>query len=121
MDVYYKDITLNKFGQLTSAKGYHPDSTLKMSFNNNFDSIYYVGGNSKDSIGKLTYSSKITLNDKKDQAKLDETVVTKGVSKNTVTTYKYDGWDKFGNWTQQTSYNDKNKPTKILKRIIVYK
>ena len=92
-----------------------------MSFHNDFDSIYFAGGNSKDSIGKLTYSSKVTLNDKKDQAKLDETTVTKGVSKNTVTTCKYDGWDKQGNWTQQTSFNEKGNPIKILKRMITYK
>lgn len=120
MDVYYENITLNKFGQVTGAKGYHPDSTLKMTFNNNFDSVYYVGGSSHDSVGNVTYSSKITLNDKKDPARTDETTVTKGASKNTVTTYTYDGWDKYGNWTQQTSFNDKGKPIKIVKRSIEY-
>ena len=127
MDVYYKDITANKFGQVTGAKGYHPDSTLKMSFSNDYDSIYYVGGNAKDSVGKLTYSGKVKLNDKKDIAMLDETIVTtdpktkKDSTKNTVTTYTYDGWDAHGNWTQQTSVNEKGKPIKIVKRIILYK
>jgi hypothetical protein len=127
MDVYYTDITTNIFGQVTGAKGYHADSTLKMTFSNNFDSVYYIGGNAKDSLGKITYSGKIILNDKKDQAKLDETTVTtdpktkKDTAKNTSTTFTYDSWDNHGNWTQQTSINEKGKPAKIIKRIIIYK
>jgi hypothetical protein len=127
MDVYYTDITSNGFGEVTGAKGYHADSVLKMTFSNDFDSIYYVGGISKDSLGKVTYSSKQTLNDKKDAAKLDETTVTTDPktkidsTKNTSTTYTYENWDTHGNWTQQTSINEKGKPTKIIKRIIVYK
>jgi hypothetical protein len=127
MDVYYTDIISNNFGQVTSAKGFHPDSTLKMSFVNEFDSVYYVGGSSKDSIGKTTYTGKQTLNDKKDAVKLDEMTVTtdpktkKDSTKTTSTTYTYDGWDSHGNWTQQTSINEKGKPTKVVKRVILYK
>jgi len=127
MDVYYKDITSNSLGMVTGGKGYHPDSTLKMSFVNEFDSVYYIGGNSKDSVGKTTYSGKQTLNDKKDVVKSEEMTVTtdpktkKDSTKTTITTYTYDGWDSHGNWTQQTSINEKGKPTKIVKRIIVYK
>ena len=127
MDVYYTDITSNSFGQVTSGKGYHPDSTLKMSFVNEFDSVYYVGGSSKDSVGKTTYTGKQTLNDKKDVAKSEEMTVTtdpktkKDSTKTTITTYTYDGWDSHGNWTQQTSINEKGKPTKVIKRMILYK
>jgi hypothetical protein len=127
MDVYYADLTSNSFGQVTGGKGYHPDSTLKLSFVNEFDSIYYVGGSSKDSVGKTTYTGKQTLNDKKDMVKLEEMTVTtdpktkKDSTKTTITTYTYDGWDSHGNWTQQTSMNEKGKPTKVVKRIILYK
>lgn len=127
MDVYYTDITSNSFGLVTGGKGYHPDSTLKMSFVNEFDSVYYVGGSAKDSIGKTTYNGKQTLNDKKDPVKLEEMTVTtdqktkKDSTKTTITTFTYDGWDSHGNWTQQTSINEKGKPTKIIKRMIVYK
>jgi hypothetical protein len=127
IDVYYTDITSNSFGMVTSAKGHHPDSTLKMSFVNEFDSVYYVGGSSKDSVGKTTYNGKQTLNDKKDLVKLEEMTVTtdpktkKDSTKTTVTTYTYDGWDSHGNWTQQTTINEKGKPTKVIKRIILYK
>ena len=82
MDIYYKNITVNGFNQVTSGTGYHPDSTIKLTFTNEFDSIYYVGGNSKDSVGKITYSNKVKLNDKKDAAELDETTVTKNSTKN---------------------------------------
>jgi hypothetical protein len=127
MDSYYSDITSNNFGQVTGAKRYHPDSTLKMSFANDFDSIYFVGDVSKDSVGKVTYTSKVALNDKKDEAKVDETIVStdpktkKESTKNTITTYTYDGWDDHGNWTQQTTINDKGKPTRLVKRIITYR
>ena len=127
MDSYYSDITSNKFSMVTSAKQYHPDSTLKMSFANDFDSVYFVGDVSKDSVGKITYTSKLVLNDKKDAAKVDETIITtdpktkKESTKNTITTYTYDGWDDHGNWTQQTTFNEKGKPTKIVKRIITYR
>jgi hypothetical protein len=126
MDMYYSDITSNQFGQVTSAKGYHPDSTLKTSFVNDFDSIYYVGDQSKDSLGKLTYSNKIKFNDKKDPAEMDETTVTRDPktkmdsTKKTITTYTYAGWDSHGNWTEQTTINEKGKATKLIKRIIKY-
>lgn len=34
MDMYYTDIVFNKYGKVLSGTGYHPDSTLKMSFVN---------------------------------------------------------------------------------------
>lgn len=119
-DVYYDSIKSNDYGEVLSAKGHHPDSTLKMTFVNKFDSVYYVGGESKDSVGKLTYSSSVKLNDKRDPQQMDETTVTKDSTKNTTTTYTYDAWDNHGNWIQQTS-SEKGKPKKIVKRIITYK
>jgi hypothetical protein len=127
MDVYYTDITSNSLGMVTGAKGYHPDSTLKLTFSNDYDSVFFLGNNSKDSVGKETYSSKVKLNDKKDMAEFDEKTVTtdpktkKDSTTHKVTTYTYDSWDSNGNWTQQTSLNEKGKPVKIAKRIITYK
>ncbi|MEP6682249.1 MAG: hypothetical protein ABJA35_03275 [Parafilimonas sp.] len=119
-DVFYDDITSNDFAQVLGAKGHHPDSTLKMTFTNNFDSIYYVGGESKDSVGKLTYSSTIKLNDKKDPEQMDESSVAKDSTTKTTTTYAYNTWDNSGNWTQQT-VTENSKPKKIIERIITYK
>jgi hypothetical protein len=120
IDVFYTDITLNDFGQILSAKGKHPDSTLKLTFENHYDSIYYTGGENKDSVGKTTYSATVKLNDKKDPASMDEESVAKDSTTKTATTYAYDTWDDTGNWTQQT-ITENGKPKKIVKRMITYK
>ncbi|MEP6464747.1 MAG: hypothetical protein ABJB05_00515 [Parafilimonas sp.] len=119
-DVYYDEIASNDFAEVLGAKGHHPDSTLKMTFNNNFDSIYYVGGESKDSVGKVTYSSTIKLNDKKDPEQMDETNVAKDSTTKTTTAYTYNTLDNTGNWTQQTT-SENGKPKKIIIRMITYK
>jgi hypothetical protein len=120
VDVFYDEITTNDFGQVTGAKGHHPDSTLKMTFTNNFDSVYYTGGESKDSVGKTTYSSTLKLNDKKYAAQMNETNVGKDSTTKTMTTYAYDKWDDKSNWTQQT-ITENGKPKKIVVRTITYK
>jgi hypothetical protein len=118
-DVFYDDIVTNDFGAVLSAKGNHSDSTIKMTFANNYDSVYYIGGQSKDSVGKLTYSSLIKLNDKRDPMQLDEIVITKDSTTKTSTMYAYDKWDDKGNWTQQTT-TENGKPKKMIIRAITY-
>ncbi len=120
LDVYYDEIGTNEFGEVTGAKGHHADSTMKMSFTNNFDSVYYIGGESKDSVGKVTYSSVLKLDDKKNPVQMDETNVKKDSTTKTTTTYTYDKWDDKGNWTQQTT-TENGKPKKIIVRTITYK
>ena len=126
MDSYYTAITSNQFGEVTGGKQFHLDSILKSSFENDFDSVYFSGNRSKDSLGKLTYSNKIKFNDKRDASEMNETIITKDPktkmdsTKNTVTTYTYAGWDSHGNWTEQTSKNEKGKSTKLTKRVITY-
>ena len=119
IDAYYDTIESNIYGEVLSAKGHHPDSTLKMTFTNHYDSVFYVGGESKDSVGKLTYSSTVKLNDKKDPEQMQETSVTKDSTTKTSTTYRYDNQDNQGNWTQQT-ITENGKPKKIVKRTITY-
>ena len=111
---------MNDHGQVVSAKGHHPDSSLKMTFQNNFDSIYYIGGENKDSVGKVTFSSTIKLDDKRNPVQTDETTVTKDSTTKKSITYAYDTWDDNGNWTQQTA-TENGKPKKIIKRTITYK
>lgn len=120
MDIYYTDIETNDYGQVVSANGHHPDSTLKMSFKTDYDSIYFKGQENKDSVGKVTYSSSVNLNDKKDAEKMEEKNVTKDSTTNTTTTYAYSGADEAGNWTQQT-ITENGKPKKMVKRMITYK
>jgi hypothetical protein len=130
IDVYYTNIGLSKYGKFTGGTGYHPDSTLKLSFTNEFDSIHYIGGSSKDSTGKVTYSSSIQLDSNGNPQKMEETSVTmdsttkKDVTKKTITTYTYGALDSHGNWTEQTEHiisDDKTKVPHLYKRVITYK
>jgi inorganic pyrophosphatase len=36
------------------------------------------------------------------------------------TTFKYDSYDEQGNWTQRTTFDDKGKATKVIKRTHTY-
>jgi hypothetical protein len=120
VSTFYDDIVMNDYGQVVSAKGHHADSSLKMTFQNNFDSVYYVGGESKDSVGKVTYSSTIKLDDKRNPVQSDETTLTKDSTTKKSTTYAYNDWDNNGNWIQQTA-TENGKPSKIVKRTITYR
>jgi hypothetical protein len=120
VDTYYDSIASNDYGEVLSAHGHHMDSSLKMTFTNNFDSVYYTGGESKDSVGKLTYSSSIKLNDKKDPEQMDETIVTKDSTTKKNTAYTYNTFDNNGNWILQT-ISENGKPKKMVERSITYK
>ncbi|MEO8413296.1 MAG: hypothetical protein ABI472_06535 [Ginsengibacter sp.] len=130
MDAYYTDLGLSKYGKYTSGKEYHLDSTLKLSWENNYDSTHYIGGSGKDSTGKVTYSSTIKLDNLGNPEKMEETAVTKDsatkqdVTKKTTTTYTYGGTDSHGNWTEQTEHltsDDKTKVPHLYKRVMTYK
>lgn len=130
MDMYFTDIGLSKYGKITSGKAYHPDSTIKFSFVNDFDSIHYIGGSSKDSVGKETYSATVQLDSLGNAEKMEETSVSldsatkKDVTKKTTTTYTYGAVDSHGNWTEQTEHitgDDKTKVPHFNKRILTYK
>jgi hypothetical protein len=129
-DAYYTAIGLNQYGKFTAGTGYHPDSTLKLSFVNVYDSIHYLGGSTKDSTGKVIYSSVLELDNKGNPAKMEETSITmdsstkKDIIKKTTTTYTYGAPDKNGNWTEQTEHitsDDKTKRPHYYKRTLTYK
>ena len=97
------------------------DNTLKGSFVNSYDNNgHFTGGSGKDSTGKENFHSTVKLNDKGDAVETTTTTTTKDSSKTETVTYKYDSYDEKGNWTQRTTYNDKGKPTKIVKHTITY-
>ncbi len=130
MDMYFTGIGLSKYGKITGGKAYHPDSTIKFSFANDYDSTHYIGGSSKDSVGKETYSSKVELDSLGNPEKMEETSVSldsatkKDVTKKTTTTYTYGAVDSHGNWTEQTEHitgDDKTKVPHFYKRTITYK
>lgn len=119
MDGYYLDLKENEYGAVTGGKMYNTDSTLKYSFNSDYDKAILMGSRT-DSAGKLLYESKMKVNDKGDAVEMNSTTVTKDSTIHKKETYTYDSSDEQGNWTQRTTYDDKGKATKIVKRTITY-
>ncbi|MEO7835270.1 MAG: hypothetical protein ABIR50_08115 [Ginsengibacter sp.] len=120
LEYYYADMKENDFGGLAGLKQYKPDSTLKSSMTSTFDSALRTGGESMDSVGKVIYSSSQKLDDNKNVIEETSMTVTKDSTINKVTTYKYDGMDANGNWTEKTEIDANGKPVKITKREITY-
>jgi len=116
----WKELAENEYSQVIKGTEYKEDGSLKSSFVNNYENAHYTGGASKDSTGKETFRSSITLNDKGDPSEESTTTVTKDTAKTEKFTYKYDNYDDKGNWTQRTNYNEKGKPVKVIKRTITY-
>lgn len=117
---FYTDLKEDDYGAVTSGIEHKPDSSVKSSFTAEYDKGMQVSSTGKDSSGKVTFSFKAELNDKGDLAKRTTTNVGKDSTTTTVTTYKYDSYDDQGNWTQRTTYNDKGKATKVVKRAYTY-
>lgn len=120
MDGYYTDLKENEYGAVLEGKQYKPDSTLKSSFISVYDKAIFISGTNTDSSGKEVNTAKIKLNDKRDVIERTNTDVGKDSTTTKVTVYKYDSYDEQDNWTQRTSYDDKGKATKIVKRTITY-
>jgi len=74
----------------------------------------------KDSVGKMVYSYKAELNDKGEVAKSTSVEVGKDSTTTKVNTFTYDSFDEQGNWTQRTTYDEKGKATKVVKRAFTY-
>lgn len=120
MDVYYTNITNNEFGHVTGWKSYKPDSTQKSTWSGVFDKNIWVSSTTTDSTGKVNGTYKAKNDEKGNIIEFTSTEVKKDSTTNKMFTYKYDSFDDQGNWTQQTEYDEKGKPTKIVKRTIVY-
>ena len=117
---YYTDLIENDYGALTSMKKYNMDSTLSGTMSRTYDKSLFIGGEDKDSTGKIAESSAVKLDDKNNMAEYALKNVTKDSTTNKITRYKYDGYDDKGNWTQRTKMDESGKPLQITKREIVY-
>lgn len=123
---YYTDIKANEYNQVTSMKRYNTDSTLKSSFETEYDKQIFKGQVNKDSSGKEISRSSAKVDDKGNQVEFSRTATEKDdkTKKDTTTTkvtkYTYESYDEQGNWTQRTSIDEKGKPSKIVKREITY-
>ena len=120
MDFYYTDITSNDYGRVTAFKQFKPDSTLKLTMTFTYDKQFFKGQVTKDSVGKETYSSSQTLDDKNNVIESTTKEVTKDSTTNKTTKFRYDSFDDKGNWTQRTEMDEKGKPVKIVKRTVAY-
>ena len=119
-DGYYKDLMQNEYEIVYSGKLYDMNDKLKESFDMKYDKTHYLGGKTTDSSGKTNYEGTAKVNDKGDMSEEDYTYMEDGKSKAEKKTYKYDNYDNKGNWTQRTTYDDKNKPTQVTKRSLMY-
>ena len=119
MDGYYADLKENEYGSLTGGKFYKTDSTLKYSFTAFFDKAINIGSQT-DSAGKMISENKLKINDKGDVIEMNSTTITKDSTIHKKETYTYDSYDDKGNWTEKTTYNEKGKPVKVVKRTIIY-
>lgn len=117
---YYTDISQNEYGGLTGMKKYNADSSLSSTMVSNYNKNILTNQEFKDSVGKVVYSSKMTLDDKNNVVENDSKNVTKDSTINKIEKYKYDSFDDQGNWTQRTELDENGKPVKITKREITY-
>lgn len=117
---YYSDISQNDYAQLTGMKKFNADSTLMGTMTSTFNKQIFTGSEMTDSLGKVTYTSTVKLDDKNNPIETVEKKISNDSTTNTVTKYKYDSFDDQGNWTQRTELDENGKPKKITKREITY-
>jgi len=119
-DSYYTDLSENEYGIVYAGKQHFMDGRIKATWEAKYDGPIYLSSSSTDSTGKVYNTDTVKVNDKGDP--IDEISMTriKDSSKIEKTSYKYDSYDDKGNWTQRTTYNEKGKPTKIVKRAFTY-
>ncbi|HUZ57289.1 MAG TPA: hypothetical protein VMU83_00735 [Hanamia sp.] len=120
MKFYFTNILQNDYGQITDMKKYNADSTFSGSMSNTYNNQINTGGEMKDSLGKVTSTTTLKLDDKNNVIESDTKSVVKDSTTNKVTKYKYDSFDDKGNWTQRTQSDENGKPEKITKREITY-
>lgn len=119
-DSNYKDLRTNEYGIVYAGKRYGMNDKLKETFDMQYDKTNYLGGKTTDSTGKATYEGSVKVNDKGYPVEETATTRQKDSTKTEKKTYKYDSVDEKGNWTRQTTYNEKEKPAKIVKRTYTY-
>ena len=120
LESYYDNIQQTEFGLLANMNNYDTNGKLTMLYENVYDSIYLISANAKDSSGILTSQVKIQLTDKKYPDNMLEVTYFKDSTVKKYLSYKYESWDTAGNWIQQTIFNDKRLPEKMVKRIFSY-
>lgn len=121
LDIYYTNITQNEQGMVLSWKQYDKDSVFRQEGIATYDKTMQTSFTSKDSVGKVKSSGTSKYNDKGEQTESTNTNTTKDSTTTKVTKYTYETHDEKGNWTQRTTWDEKGKATKIVKRTYVYR
>jgi hypothetical protein len=121
MELYYTGLSQNEQGQVTSWKQWDKDSVFRMEGSAIYDKYLQTSFTLKDSVGKVKSSSASKYNDKGELTEASNTDVVKDSTTTKVTKYTYDSHDDMGNWTQRTTWDDKGKATKIIKRAYTYR
>ena len=119
-DGYYKDLMQNEYAIVYKGKLFDMNDKVKETFDMKYDKSHFLGGKVTDSTGKTTYEGTAKVNDKGDMSEEEYTYVEDGKSKAEKKTFKYDNYDDKGNWTQRTTYNDKDKRIQVVKRSLMY-
>jgi hypothetical protein len=118
---YYTDIKRNEFGQVFAWKQYDKDSVFRQEGDGVYEKNLQMEATTKDSLGKVKSVTKYKYNDKGEQTESTNTSTVKDSTTTKVTKYTYDAHDEQGNWTQRTTWDDKGKATKVLKRTYTYR
>jgi hypothetical protein len=121
LDVYYTSITQNENGQVLTWKQYDKDSVFRQEGESKYENGLQTGFTLKDSVGKIKSTSTSKYNDKGELTETSNSNITKDSTTTTITKYTYESHDEKGNWTQRTTCNDKDKATKIAKRVYMYR
>jgi hypothetical protein len=93
---------------------------FKESWDQKMDKVNYLGGTYMDSTGKPSFENTAKVNEQGYMVEEIATTREKDTTKTEKKTYTYTNADDKGNWTVQTTYNEKGKPTKIVKRTYTY-
>lgn len=117
---FYNDLVQDEYGSTTAGTQHNPDSSIKITFASEYNKGTETAATVKDSTGKVTLTYKAELDDKGNIVKSTSVNTVKDSTTTTIRTFKYDSYDDAGNWTQRTTYNDKGKATKVLKRTYTY-
>lgn len=118
---YYTGLSENEQSQVLGWKQWDKDSVFRMEGAATYDKYLQTGFTMKDSVGKVKSSSASKYNDKGELTEVSNTNVTKDSTITKVTRHTYDTHDEAGNWTQRTTWDDKGKATKIVKRTYTYR
>jgi len=119
-DSYYTDIRENDYGIVYGAKQHSMNGKIQSGFDLKYDKANLIGGSYTDSLGIESYSFVNKLNSKGDPVEQTSITYENGSPKNETVTYKYQSYDEQGNWTFCTTYSDKGRATKIVKRDFIF-